>query len=167
MTTTLIEKNQIEKIQQDLNHNGFSICHFKLNDEISQFVARQDYIKLDQEFFKLTACNGEIFNFLKNFCDVKSMEFIISLRESKNDWEEDGIWHDDGSRILAFSLSLTQASPSGGILEIRKKGNENSFKIPTPNYGQMIIFKTGVDGYEHKINRVTEGARLIIAGWCS
>ena len=49
---------------------------------------------------------NNIFEFLKQFHDFNFIEFIISIRDSQNEWEEDGIWHDDGSRVFAFSLSL-------------------------------------------------------------
>lgn len=121
---------------------------------------------LDELMAKATSEGGIIFEMMKQVCPVNEIEFIISLRDANNEWEEDGIWHDDGSRIMAFSLSLTLNKPEGGVLEIRKKGAEISLKIPTPDYGSLIIFQTGKTGFEHKINQVTKGQRLIIAGWC-
>jgi hypothetical protein len=149
-----------------LETKGFCIMPLSLSEDVLKSVQAANYLELDREFHKLTSKGGVVFETLKQFCQLKEIEFIISLREAKNEWEEDGIWHDDGSRILAFSLSLTQNTPLGGALEFRRKGAPLSLKIPTPVYGNMIIFKTGVDGYEHKINAVTSGARLIIAGWC-
>jgi hypothetical protein len=149
-----------------LETQGFCIFPLALSEEILKEVRFANYNALDEHFQTLTSPGGLVFDTLKTFCPVKQIEFIISLRESKNEWEEDGIWHDDGSRILAFSLSLTINRPQGGILEFRKKGDTESQKIPTPDYGHIIVFKTGVDGYEHKINAVTHGQRLIIAGWC-
>ena len=149
-----------------LETKGFCIIPIPLSEEILKMVESADYPNLDAEFQELTAPNGLVFKTLKQFCPVKEIEFIISLREAKNDWEEDGIWHDDGSRILAFSLSLTTQMPKGGVLEFRQKGEAISQKIETPAFADMIIFKTGVDGFEHKINAVTSGQRLIIAGWC-
>ena len=150
----------------DLENLGFCLITIQLPDTIKEAVQKSDWNELDH--LVRVECDplGVIFETLENFCPVKEIEFIISLREATNDYEEDGIWHDDGSRIMAFSLSLTNIKPQGGILEFRKKGSKESLKIETPDFGQMIIFKTGVDGYEHKINRVTKGSRLIIAGWC-
>jgi len=148
-------------------NNGFLIQPFHLDDSLSQQVDEKNWIEIDRAFQKLTKADGELFKFLSSYKSFQSIEFIISYRDATNDWEEDGIWHDDGSRILAFSLSLTKVKPEGGFLGIRKKGEESFVSIPTPDYGKMIIFKTGVEGYEHKIHRVTKGSRLIIAGWCS
>ena len=152
--------------KKTLAQNGHILIQLDLPIIVEEAVEAENYELLDREISALTKENGLIFNTLKEFCPVNSIEHIISLRESKNDWEEDGIWHDDGSRILAFSLSLTKNTPEGGILEFRKKGESESQKIPTPTYGTIIIFKTGIDNYEHKINAVTRGKRLIIAGWC-
>ncbi len=161
------DNNIFTKCQDDLETQGYCLVKMKLPEAVKKLASSQNWSELDAETFKLTAKDGLIFQTLHIFRDFQSIEFIISLRDANNEWEEDGIWHDDGSRLLAFSLSLTLNSPKGGVLEIRKKGESNSNKIPTPDYGQMIVFKTGVEGYEHKINQVTEGQRLIIAGWCS
>ena len=149
-----------------LDNQGFCLKSIHLSDVIKAAVQSRDWNRLDELIRVECNPNGLIFETLKQFCPVKDIEFIISLREAQNNFEEDGIWHDDGSRIMAFSLSLTNIKPQGGILEFRKKGSKESLKIETPDFGKMIIFKTGVDGYEHKMNRVTKGSRLIIAGWC-
>jgi hypothetical protein len=158
--------NIISQCQSDLDAHGYCLLKVVLPKALQNHISNEDYLQIDTCFKQLTAADGIVFKTLQEFCPVKEIEFIISLRESKNEWEEEGIWHDDGSRILAFSLSLTKTSPEGGILEFRKKGQKDSKKLMTPDYGTMIVFKTGVDGFEHKINAVTKGSRLIIAGWC-
>lgn len=157
---------KISQCQNALKKLGFCKVITQLPNDLLVQVKNKNYEEIDQIIKTLLSPNGYLFNILKEHCEVKSIEHIISLREACNDWEEDGIWHDDGSRILAFSLSLNQVQPGGGILEFRKKGQLDSLKISTPNYGEMIIFKTGIDDFEHKINQVTSGSRLIIAGWC-
>lgn len=156
----------ISECQIALNSKGFFITPIELPASLLKYVKTDNFCEIDNLFKELTSPNGELFEYLKLFCSVKSIEFILSIRESRNDWEEDGIWHDDGSRILAFSLSLTVDPPQGGVLEIRRKGQILSEKIVTPSYGNIIVFKTGIDNFEHKINRVTKGRRFIIAGWC-
>lgn len=153
----------------ELFSNGFHLSHFTLGEEIKHLVINEEWILIDQEFKKLTAPQGRLFNFLKTFHDFNSIEFIISIRDSKNDWEEDGIWHDDGSRVFAFSLSLTieQDKLKGGRLGIRQIGTEEMYSLPTPFFGGIILFLTGIYGFEHRIHQVTEGKRIIIAGWCS
>lgn len=161
------EQKNISQCQIDLARYGFCLSKIELPSSLLEEVNAKDYSLIDKTFHGLTSKDGLLYQYLQNFCEFTEIEFIISLRSSKNEWEEDGIWHDDGSRKLAFSLSLTLEMPVGGVLEFRKKGETESQKIETPNYSEIIIFKTGVDNYEHKINKVENGERLIIAGWCS
>jgi hypothetical protein len=153
----------------ELFQNGFFLTHFPLGSEIEDLVRLEKWVELDREFKLLTAPAGRLYQFLKGYHDFNSIEFIISVRDSKNDWEEDGIWHDDGSRVFAFSLSLTLDSEGieGGRLGVRRKGEEKFFEIPTPSFGGMVLFLTGIYGFEHKIHQVKSGKRIIIAGWCS
>lgn len=151
----------------ELFTQGFHQTQFPLPEEIKELVQQERWKELDDEFKKLTSTDGELFAFLQNFHCFHSIEFIISVRDSQNDWEEDGIWHDDGSRVFAFSLSLTSATIEGGRLGVRLKGQQKFLEIPTPEFGGIILFLTGVHGYEHKIHQVTQGRRVIIAGWCS
>lgn len=154
--------------QKQLQENGHFAITSVLDDTAKALVEQQDWQGLDAYFQELTQENGALFKLMSEFVFCHDIEFIISIRDAENDWEEDGIWHDDGSRKLAFSLSLT-AHPEqieGGILEMRKKGEINSLKIKPFAYGTMIVFATGVSGFEHRINQVRKGRRIIIAGWC-
>ncbi|WPU63271.1 2OG-Fe(II) oxygenase [Peredibacter starrii] len=153
----------------ELFQNGFHKTYFPLGDDIRELVRNEDWKNLDGAFQELTKENGRLFNFLRTFHDFISIEFIISIRDAANEWEEDGIWHDDGSRVFAFSLSLSEDSDQieGGRLGVRQKNTEEFLQIPTPEFGGIILFLTGLYGYEHKIHQVTKGRRIIIAGWCS
>ena len=149
--------------------NGFHLTSFPLDEKIMHWVREEKWDDLDSHFKKMTREGGELFSFLQKFHDFTSMEFIISIRDSKNEWEEDGIWHDDGTRVFAFSLSLTEPAGTldGGRLEIRRKNEAQLESIPTPKAGSIILFLTGVHGFEHRTRAVTQGKRIIIAGWCS
>jgi hypothetical protein len=153
----------------EIFQNGFHLSYFPLSDELKEAVKMEKWDFVDAEFKRLTSSEGSLFKFLKTFHEFHQIEFIISIRDSSHHWEEDGIWHDDGSRVFAFSLSLTLDSDSlrGGRLAIRRKGEEYFMQIPTPSFGGIILFLTGVYGYEHKIHQVTQGRRVIIAGWCT
>lgn len=153
----------------ELFQNGFHLSYFPLGPEIREFVEKEEWDKLDAAFKELTSKNGRLFKYLQQYHDFNEIEFIISVRDSLNEWEEDGIWHDDGSRVFAFSLSLTLDADkiSGGRLAVREKGSEKYLEIPTPSFGNIILFLTGIYGYEHKIHQVIFGKRVIIAGWCS
>lgn len=148
--------------------NGHFAVSQVLDGTAREFVHQEDWDGLDAYFHNLTSSDGELFKLLSTFCKFEAIEFIISIRDAKNEWEEDGIWHDDGSRKMAFSLSLTDEAHKikGGVLEIKKKNSETSLKIPPFSYGEMIVFATGIDSFEHKINGVSFGRRIIIAGWC-
>lgn len=162
----ILTKN-FSECQNALINQGYCLTSFNLPHQLKEFISQENFKEIDEIFKKLLKYDGDLFKFLASFTqyDISHIEHIISLRDSDNEWEEDGIWHDDGSRVLAFSLSLTLGLIEGGVLEFRKKQAEGSLKIPTPAYGDVIIFKTGVDEFEHKINRVIKGKRLIIAGW--
>ncbi len=151
----------------ELFSNGFNLTHFTLSDDIQECVKTSDWAALDKKILQLVQKNGALYSFLRNYHDFESIEFIISIRDSENEWEEDGIWHDDGSRVFAFSLSLTLEKIDGGELGVRPKGAEHFTKVQTPSFGGIILFLTGVYGYEHKIHKVKKGRRIIIAGWCS
>ena len=153
--------------QPKLFERGFHITSFPLPEIAKNFVQEENWPLLDQCFQTLTSPGGDLFNFLQTFHDFFSIEFIISIRDANNDWEEDGIRHDDGSRVFAFSLSLTTEEVEGGRLGVRRKGEKDFTEIKTPPYGEVILFLTGKDGFEHKIHQVTKGRRIIIAGWCS
>ena len=157
----------ISQCQNDLKFHGYCVMPVGLNRELREFIREQDFDAIDSHFQARLSPKADLFNQLRTLCSFTKTEFIISLRESNNEWEEDGIWHDDGSRDMAFSLSLTETPPEGGMLELRVKGSLFSTFLITPPMGEMIVFQTGKKGYEHKINAVTKGSRLVIAGWCS
>lgn len=152
-----------------LFQNGFHLSYYPLNEEIRELVIKEDWEKLDQKFKELTKKDGGLYNFLQKYHDFNEIEFIISIRDASNDWEEDGIWHDDGSRVFAFSLSLSLSADDieGGRLQVKQKNSDSFYEIPTPSFGGIILFLTGLYGYEHKIHQVKKGRRIIIAGWCS
>lgn len=155
--------------QPELFSQGYHLTHFPLSQEVATWVAAEEWQKIDSYFQKLTAPEGSLYKFLQQYHDFHQIEFIISVRDAANEWEEDGVWHDDGSRVFAFSLSLSLDSEEiqGGRLGVRRKGEEQMIQIPTPSFGGIILFLTGLYGIEHRIHEVTHGRRVIIAGWCS
>ncbi len=150
-------------------NTGFHLTYFPLTDELRNAVRAEDWKVVDETFKSLTQPRGRLFEFLKTFHEFSSIEFILSIRDSNTEWEEDGIWHDDGSRIFAFSLSLTEDHENleGGKLGVKRKNEDHVTLIPTPSFGGIILFLTGMYGFEHKIHQVTKGRRIIIAGWCT
>jgi hypothetical protein len=154
----------------EIFRNGSCIRSFLIDDRLRESVLNENWDALDAQFRALTLPGAEFYNFLKTFHDFWSIDFIISIRDSANDWEEDGIWHDDGTRVFAFSISFTfmPETLEGGQLEIRQKESESVLaSIATPRFGDVILFLTGVHGLEHRTRRVLKGRRTVIAGWCS
>ncbi len=162
------QSGQISQCQNDLMENGFSVINFSsfLSTELSKWIEDSDFQKIDQYFLKITTNDQSLYTLLQNFSDFSFIEHILNIRSSQNEWEEDGIWHDDGSRVLAFSLSLTSQPVIGGELGFRKKGSKSKKLIKTLPYAHLIIFHTGLRGYEHKVYQVTQGKRFVVAGWC-
>jgi hypothetical protein len=159
------------RCQNDLNKQGYCITKIQLPDHFLGLVLAQNWEQLDDELNHFFNGPSELSRLLGQLVDYETTEHIISIRDGSNAWEEDGIWHDDGSRLLAFSLSLTPPGENknikGGILEIRKKGSSISHQIAPFDWGEIVIFQTGLDAYEHKINCVKNGRRIIMAGWLS
>lgn len=150
---------------------GYFLSPVLLPETIREKVVARLWNELDQEMRRETLPGGVVFEELQKYARFSEIEFIISIRSSLEYPDEDGIWHDDGSRLLAFSLSLTldHKSVVGGKLEMKRRDGSSPkvAEIETPPFGTMIVFATGQSGFEHKINRVAQGERIIIAGWCT
>jgi len=146
----------------DFEINGFCQIQLSLPESIKNLVQRENWNALDRALAIFFQQDLKII--LSAFTQVNEIEHIISIREEP---DEDGIWHDDGSRKLAFTLSLTTRPEdiSGGILNFRKKNTTQTHQISTANFGVLTIFKTGLSGYEHQLTKVENGKRIISAGW--
>ncbi|MEX0798985.1 MAG: 2OG-Fe(II) oxygenase [Bacteriovoracaceae bacterium] len=148
--------------------NGFYRANLTPPKDILESVKKRDWGQVDHLCGRLVKEDGALFQLLYPLAGQSRIEFIINVRDAKNSWEEDGIWHDDGSRILAFSMGLNLAPETikGGELLIRPKGVSASQRLGPPAIGEVVIFKTGVDGFEHKVLKVEQGQRVVMAGWC-
>jgi hypothetical protein len=144
---------------------GYFLQEIDLPAEILQLAQSRDFSQLDQ--LMTTYIEESLKPLFKRYKDFNHIEHIISYRCGEDPYEEDGIWHDDGSRVLAFSLSLNVFGEiQGGSLGFRKKGQSATELGPYPP-GTLLIFQTGMDGFEHRTARVIKGERLVCAGWCS
>jgi len=151
-----------------LLEHGFKTFEVEIPDCILNSLKNQDWNKLDQSIFELTKKGAFFYSLLEKFHTFDKIEHLINRRLAEGD--EDGIWHDDGSRLMAFSLSLNQnvKELKGGELHIRPRGKPDRVKSLGPfPLGTMTIFLTGQYGFEHKVCKVLEGERITIAGWCS
>lgn len=147
-----------------------AFCYFDLSypEHWPQLILNQNYTQLDLELQQFTAIGGALREILLEFAHFDHVEHILSLRQGPDD--EEGIWHDDGSRPLAFSLGLSLGPQDirGGELLLRdKKDHSQETQIPALPLGRGIVFLTGVWGKEHRVCAVTQGQRLVCAGWCT
>jgi hypothetical protein len=157
----------INKIKKELFSNGFSKFHIDLPTEAINALESRNWEELDHLMASYVASHGFLYDFLRNFHSFNSIEHILAIRLAEND--EDGIWHDDGSRHMAFTWSLNEEphTISGGELNFRKKKSEKLEIFTPPHMGTFILFLTGEYHYEHKVNQVISGERKTFAGWCS
>lgn len=146
---------------------GYVVKNFPMPACVINYIQDKDYHSLDLWMKSQVSNEGVLFQELQNYANFSSIEHIIAKRDAKND--EEGIWHCDGSRNLAFtwSLNLHPESIQGGELFFRKKGSEKAESFSPPPFETLIIFCTGMDGFEHRVGKVTSGERLTFAGWCS
>jgi len=161
----------LDALKKQLFSQGYIKLQVQLPSKVKTWIEEKNYLALDQYFLEIGKTGGELFLLLNAFHAIEFIEHIIAIRTAP--YDEDGIWHDDGSRAIAFSLSLNQ-NPStidGGDLHFKQKKDsyEKSFIniIPPQEFGTCIIFLTGIWGYEHQVGMVTKGERIVIAGWGS
>jgi len=150
-----------------LFEQGYTSVQFPLEDCVKTMLLEKKWQELDQYFLQISKPGGQLRNFFNDYLDYEKLEHIIAIRTAPDD--EDGIWHDDGSRYLGFSLSLNlhPETIKGGNLSFKKKEERDSVVFPPQPYGTIIIFLSGLSGYEHMVSAVTKGERIVIAGWCS
>src|SRR4051794_39222193 len=116
-----------------LESRGYFLLPITLPAHLTERVAARDWSGLDQALGEETRPGGAIYQALSPFAGFSEIEHIISIRSSRELPDEDGIWHDDGSRILAFSLSLSleHEKIEGGRLEIRRRARDDGESIDT------------------------------------
>jgi len=152
--------------KKELFKKGYTQLFYPLSENIKNFVKEQNWEKLDQSFHKLMEKGGTLRSKLLEYHDFEHFELMLAVRDSS---VEEGIWHDDGSRSFAFTLSLTleHLKVQGGSLLFRKKGEpEQLTELPTQEFGALTLFLTGQYGYEHKVSAMSSGKRVVLVGWC-
>lgn len=162
--------------KEGLRESGFKVFQLDLPLTWGKMVDERDFEQLYSHCLSAMNDGQLLSNVLKpHFLDLTKdtkfdYELMLALREGPQTLDDEGIWHDDASRDMAFSLSLNSRPEDiiGGNLHIRSKEfPENNFNIPTQPWGNIIIFATGRYGWDHKVNRVTHGNRLVLVGWLS
>jgi hypothetical protein len=148
-----------------LKQQGWLKFHIELPAIILQNIREQNYPQLDDNVSQLLDPTGKLYSILNDLVTIKKTEFILTLRQAPDD--EDGIWHDDGSRQLAFSLGLNQTinTIEGGQIELRNKSDSTCHQFAPLAWGEVLVFLTGLHHWEHRVLAVTKGTRLHMAGW--
>lgn len=172
---TLMKTTTSEPMCRQLNcENGFITCFAEIPQEWVSCIIDQNFSQLDRYAGQALKEEGFLFQLIQQHALTyfsrmgHGFEYILSLRKGPQTLEDDGIWHDDGTRLLAFSLSLNLDPESiiGGHLSLRKKSHEQDIHTITARpLGTLTLFCTGQEGWEHKTNYVEKGSRLVLAGW--
>ena len=84
--------------------DGHLLLQLDLSREILDSARERDFNRLDSlmnEFIQ-----KRLSPMLSEYKEFNHIEHIISYRRGDDPYEEDGIWHDDGTRVLAFFFSL-------------------------------------------------------------
>src|SRR4051812_23699646 len=108
-----------------INH-GFLLTQINLAEKVQAAVLSRNWVEVDELIRKETSPGGAVFQRLSDYAKFSEIEFLISIRSSDKEPDEDGIWHDDGSRELAFSLSLNlnPTEIEGGTLELKRQSDD-------------------------------------------
>ena len=153
----------MNQVKIEYFNKGHSNFKWEVPPSWRNAIEAKDWSALDALAFEALDSEGDLRKILERFCPVHKVEHMISLRSAP---DEDGIWHDDGSRDLAFSLALSLTPFSGEGLSLRIRGDESSaYSLGYRPYGLLTCFLTGSNGYEHMTNQVLKGSRLVLAGW--
>ncbi|WP_372654834.1 2OG-Fe(II) oxygenase [Halobacteriovorax sp.] len=152
--------------KSELLERGFVKLHLEFPEDFRDAVTNCNWEKVDALIFDYLKPKNILGHLISSYQQFNYTEHIIAIRDALTD--EDGIWHDDGSRDIAFTWSLNDdCTLEGGELLFRKKGLNDHHSITPPKAETLIIFLTGKFGFEHKVNKVIKGKRKTIAGWCS
>ncbi len=155
----------INKTSHELLEKGYLQISYPLSEEIKNLVRDEKWEKLDSIFHKWMN-QGEFRELLQKIHPFTDYELMLAVRDPS---VEEGIWHDDGSRLFAFTLSLTldHENIEGGTLGFRRKGDKDLLaKLSTREFGGLTLFLTGHYGYEHKVYAMQSGKRMVLVGWC-
>lgn len=148
-----------------LLQQGWLKFNTELPEAIRICVEEKNFTQLDQLISLELNPSGALYQKLSSLMAIQNIEFILTLRQSPDD--EDGIWHDDGSRQLAFSLGLNPDVQhiTGGELELRQYSKHTALRFSPLAWGEVLVFLTGNHGWEHRVLAVQHGLRLHAAGW--
>lgn len=153
----------MNQVKTKLFTNGYNSQLWEVPSPWIKAINAKDWSELDQLAAFSLSPEGQLFCKISKFCPIKKVEHILSLRSCP---DEQGIWHDDGSRDLAFSLSLSLEAFEGMGLSLRQKNRQDTaISLGPRDFGVLTCFLTGANGYEHRTEEVLSGERLVLAGW--
>lgn len=151
-------------------------CHKNLELPLSwrNYVLTKDWDALYKACLDALKDGQFLFNTLKSLTsenfqtELFDYEIMLAQRVGPQDEEEEGIWHDDGSRDFALSISLNPEPENikGGEVFVRQKSAPDVIKcLENLPWGHFWAFPTGKYGWDHRTSRVTYGNRLVLVIW--
>lgn len=138
------------------------------------YVSKQDWDSLYEACLSALKDGQCLSNVLKSLTlesfqtETFDYEIMLALRTGPQDEEEEGIWHDDGSRDFALSISLNPEPHTidGGEVYVRQKqAPEVVSSLENLPWGHFWVFPTGKYGWDHRTSRVNSGNRLVLVIW--
>lgn len=151
---------------KELKEKGYLQMKLEFPSDFAEDLKNEYWSEVDQKFARYLEEDGFLRKFLNQFHPYDTTEHMIAIRDAKID--EDGIWHDDGSRHFAFTWSFNDdPNLEGGELLFKEKGSSDCVTISPPPYETLTVFLTGQYHFEHKVNKVLRGVRKTLVGWCS
>ncbi|OUR96779.1 hypothetical protein A9Q84_10585 [Halobacteriovorax marinus] len=150
----------------EIKKKGFLQMKLAFPKELADALKLCNWQRVDQLLFEYLEVGAFLRTVLDQFHPYNTTEHMIAIRDARTD--EDGIWHDDGSRHFAFTWSFNDDPElEGGELLFKVKNSTECTTITPPAYETLTVFLTGEYNYEHKVNKVSRGVRKNLVGWCS
>lgn len=118
--------------------------------------------------FQLLMNNTGLFSVLEEITGCEPIGNFMGRIHRSEEGEQHGIeWHSDNSdnRLLAMSLGLGTSDYTGGKLQVREKGSDQTIReFGQLNAGDAIIFKIA-PVLQHRLTVLETGQRTVGVGW--
>ena len=152
--------------KQSLHNIGVTQELLSLPEELKQLAFKENWQELEKYFASHIQNKTGFYQKISSLLKIENIEYMLALRLPP---DEDGIWHDDGSRELGFSISLCLGPEeiSGGEFCFKSKTEKETRLFKPGEFGTLTCFRTGKYGFEHKVSQVLSGRRLMFVGWCN
>jgi hypothetical protein len=118
--------------------------------------------------FQMLINNTALFSALEEITGCEPIGNFMGRIHRSEEGEQHGIeWHGDNSdnRLLAMTLGLGTRDYTGGKLQIRETGSDQTIReFGRLNAGDAIVFKIA-PGLQHRLTVLETGQRTVGVGW--